>query len=185
MTIYTEALRLAKQGEKFRWQEAAAIRVASKNGGTFREYAELRDGHHEGEQKYSNWSCADEFRETFQHQYEGELSDLWDAGMTQITYYAEIGRFWKDGAEPEQCIEFLQDCVQMSGKLRGVRFLQAKIGKTKGNDETWEDRAAKLYDAAHKFFHNDTLNAPHGIKQILGIVNALMGMLEPFRKVAR
>ena len=72
MTIYTEALRLAKQGEKFRWQEAAAIRVASKNGGTFREYAELRDGHHEGEQKYSNWSCADEFRETFQHQYDGE-----------------------------------------------------------------------------------------------------------------
>ena len=183
--IYTEALKHAKSGETSRWSEARAIRLALKNGGTIREYAFLRDKNWKSEQRYSNWVVAAEFVDTFKHDFEGELSQLHDAGLNFITYYAEIGRWWRAGATPDECFELLNDCVTSDG-LRGVDWLRAKINEVVEPAPDWNKRLKKLNTAIYEILYGGSLDAdeiPHGL---FALLRSIEGMLKPLiGKVAK
>ncbi len=150
--IYAKALKFSRQGENSRWQEERAIRVALKAGGTIRDYAKLRDGNWDSEQRYSNWIAAGEFRDLVSVTHEGEVAQLLDAGLHFISYWSEVGRLWKDGADAVDCLELLTDCVTTDG-LKGVAWLRAKID---GITETPED-----WNKVTKYIERHTVNAPY------------------------
>ena len=182
VTIYDAALKAAKQGEAYRWQEARAIRVALKAGGTIREYATLRDKNHQREQRYSNWVVAAEFVDTVRHKFEGELSELNDAGMTFITYYAEIGRYWKEGATPEECFDLLAKCVTPDG-LRGVDYLRAQIDGIIKPRPGWKERAVRVADMLEKFVNDESIGAPPQlVVKLLPIIKTVVILLREAAK---
>jgi len=183
--LYAEALKYSKQGELSRWSEARAIRVALKQGGTIREYAMLRDRNYKSEQRYSNWVVAAEFVDTFRHDFEGELSQLHDAGLNFITYYAEIARWWKAGATPDECFELLNDCVTADG-LRGVDWLRAKINEVVSPAPSWNKRLVKLNTAIFEILYGGSLDAPEIPAGLFALLRSIEGMLKPLiGKVAK
>jgi len=175
MTIYADALKFAKEGEGSKWKEARAIRVALSKGGTVREYAKLRDGNEQSEQRYSNWAVAAEFVDTFRNDFEGELSQLHESGLTFISYYAEIGRYWKSGATPDECVELLNDCVSADG-LRGVAWLRAKINEVLEPAPSPEKRLKKLHTAIFDLLYGGGWPSewPSGLLKLLKSVDDLL-----------
>ena len=189
MTIYADALKHARSGEGSKWHEAGAIRLALSKGGTIREYALLRDKNWKSEQRYSNWVVAVEFREEAGKAFEREVSQLAQVGLTFITYWAEVGRYWKSGADIQDCVELLRDCVVQDGgevRFKGADWLRSKINEVVSPAPDWRVRVKKLYSAIYDVLYGGATDedVPHGL---LALLRSVEGLLKPMltEKVAK
>lgn len=170
------ALSHAKSGEGSRWSEAREIRLALAEGENLTEYAKLRDGNSTDEQKYRNWVNAVEWYDDALKRHEGELSDLWKAGLVQISYYVEAARHGKLGATIDETIAALQDCVTETG-TRGVRWLRMQVSDLAGKPSARE-RMLKLANTLERAI-NDEFYGMRGefVRKIVPLVKTLIFLL--------